>query len=273
LVISIKRWLFAVGVLLPLAAQAAEPLIMVVQPINSEATTRANYQPLAEYLGKRIGRKIELRTVNNYLVFWGMARRENQFDIALDAAHMTSYRVATHGDKVIAHIPSRVSYSLVTSEDSLVLDVEELIGKKVATLPSPGLGAIRLLEMFPNPSRQPVLIRAVNTEDAIAKLEEVSVAAAIIPTPLVSKFDGVNVVEVTDSVPAPAISVNKSLSAETVAALTKALVEMGDNEEGKAVLATARLPGFEAADDADYAGFHELLYGVWGYQVVVGAVR
>ena len=269
----IKRLLCVVGLTLPLATQAAEPLVMVVQPINSEATTRANYQPLADYLGKRIGREIELHTVDNYLIFWGMARRENQFDIALDAAHMTSYRVQAHGDKVIANIPSRVSYSLLTLEDSFVLDVEELRNKKVATLPSPALGAIRLLQMFPNPSRQPVLVRAVNTQDAIAKLRKHEAEAAIIPTPLVTNFDGVNVVDVTESVPAPAISVNKNMPADTVAALTKALVEMDDNAEGKAVLATARLPGFAAASNSDYAGYHKLLFGVWGYKVAAGAAH
>ena len=266
LVISIKRFLCVIGVMVPLAVQAAEPLVMAVQPINSAATTRANYQPLADYLARHIGREIKLRTYPNYLVFWGMVRRENPFDIALNAAHTTSYRVATHGDKVIARIPTRVSYSLLTLEDSPILDVDELVAKKVATLPSPGLGAIRLLEMFPNPSRQPILIRAVNTEDAIARLYKSSVAAAIIPTPLVAKYEGINVVEVTDSVPAPAISVNKNLSADTVAALTKALVGMSADKAGKAVLATARLPGFVPASDADYAGYHKLLDGVWGYR-------
>ena len=269
--IVIKRLFVAVSLLLPLAVQAAEPLVMVVQPINSEATTRANYQPLADYLSKRIGRDIELMTVNNYLVFWGMARRENQFDIALDAAHMTSYRVDAHGDTVIAKVPSRVSYTLVTDEDSLVLDVDELKGKKIATLPSPGLGAIRLLEMFPNPSNPPVLVRAVNTQDAIAKLQQKLVEAAIIPTPLVASFEGINVVETTDSVPAPAISVNKNMPAETVTALRKALLEMSANDEGKAVLKTAKLPGFDPAGNQDYAGLHELLYGVWGYKLVAGA--
>lgn len=267
----IKRLLCVASLALPLAAQAAEPLVMVVQPINSEETTRANNQPLADYLGKKIGREIELRTVDNYLIYWGMARRENQFDIALDAAHMTSYRVQAHGDKVIANIPSQVSYSLVTLEDSLVLEVDELRNKKVATLPSPGLGAIRLLQMFPNPARQPTLVRAVNTQDAIDKLRKNEVEAAIIPTPLVAGFGGLNVVEVTDSVPAPAISVNKNMPADTVAALTKALVEMDDNAEGKAVLATARLPGFEPASDSDYAGYHKLLYGVWGYTLAGGS--
>ena len=100
-------------------------MIMVVQPINSESVTAANYQPLVAYLSKHTGRQIELRTVNNYHVFWGMSRRKGEFDIALDAAHMTSYRVAVHGDRVIAKVPSRVSYSVVTSEDSMILDLDD----------------------------------------------------------------------------------------------------------------------------------------------------
>jgi len=272
---SFKRLIIAVGVCLPLAltVQAAEPLVMVVQPINSEATTRANDQPLVDYLAQRIGQPITLKTVGNYLVFWGMSRRDGQFDIALDAAHTTAYRIATHGDQVIARIPSKVSFSLLTREDSLVLDVDELARKKIATLPSPALGAIRLLAWYPNPSSQPVLVRAVNTEDAIAKLREGKVDAAIIPSPLVAKYEGVNVVEVTDSVPAPAISVSAKVPAETVTALRKALLGMADDPEGKKVLAEAHLPGFVAASDEDYAGYDKLLDGVWGYQPIAGGAN
>jgi phosphonate transport system substrate-binding protein len=250
---SIKFLLFSawLSVLLPLSVRAADPLIMVVQPINSEATTVANYQPLAEYLSVHSGHRVELRTVNNYMVFWGMTRRAEQFDIALDAAHMTSYRVKMHGDRVIAKVPSRVSYSLLTTDENLVLDLDELIGKRVATLPSPGLGAIRLLEMYPNPLNQPGWVRAMNTEDAIAKLRARKVSAAMIPSPLVSGFEGVSVVEVTESVPSPAISVNKRVPDQIANALRKVLLGMGETEEGRAILAAAHLPGFEAAGNED----------------------
>jgi len=267
------RRLFIVVCLLglaPMVVHAAAPLIMVVQPINSEATTEANYRPLVEYLSKRTGRQIELRPVNNYLIFWGMARRKDQFDIALDAAHMTSYRVAMHDHRVIAKVPSRVSYSLVTTDDSLILDPDELVGKRVATLPSPGLGAIRLLEMYPKLMSQPVLVRATNTEDAIAKLRAGSVGAAVIPTPLVSNFEGISVVEVTDSVPSPAISVGPKVSAQTAKDLRKALLEMANSEQGRAVLEGAHLSGFEAADNSTYEGYHSLLDGVWGYDLAGG---
>ena len=271
--------LFAAALLvaMPLIANAADstaeamrPLIMVVQPINSEATTEANYKPLVKYLSEHTGRQIQLQTVNNYHVFWGLSRRKDPFDIALDAAHMTSYRIAAHGHRVIAKVPSQVSYSLVTSEDSMILDIDELFGKRVATLPSPGLGAIRLLEMYPNVMHQPVLVRAQNTEDAIEKLRANEVAAAIIPTPLVANFDGISVVEVTEAVPSPAVSVSPRVSQQTASAISKVLVDMKNSDQGRAVLKMARLPGFEPAGDSDYRGYHALLSGVWGYDPLIG---
>lgn len=251
-------------------AEAMRPLIMVVQPINSEATTETNYKPLVKYLREHTGRQIELQTVNNYHVFWGLTRRKEQFDIALDAAHMTSYRIAAQGYRVIAKVPLQVSYSLVTSEDSMILDIDELFGKRVATLPSPGLGAIRLLEMYPDMMHQPVLVRAQNTEDAVEKLRANEVAAAMIPTPLVAHFDGISVVDVTEAVPSPAISVSPRVSQQTASAISKALVDMENSEQGRAVLKMARLPGFEPAGDSDYAGYHTLLTGVWGYDPLIG---
>ena len=252
------------------AGESKRPLVMVVQPINSEATTEANYKPLADYLSEHTGRQIKLQTVNNYHVFWGITRRKDQFDIALDAAHMTSYRILAHGHRVIAKIPSQVSYSLVTSEDKMILDPDELVGKRVATLPSPGLGAIRLLQMYPDMMHQPVLVRAQNTQDAVQKLRANDVVAAIIPTPLVSSFDGLSVVEVTDTVPSPAVSVSPRVSEKTASALRKVLIGMKNNEQGRAILESAHLPGFEIAGDTDYSGYHILLDGVWGYDRLIG---
>ena len=257
----------------PLSAGALEPLVMVVQPINSQQTTEANYGPMADYLSEHIGHPIVLKPVSNYLSFWGMARREKQFDLALDAAHMTSYRVKTRGDRVIAKVESVVSYSFVTTEDSSVLDMEDLAGRRVATLPSPGLGAIRLLNMYPNISHQPVLVIAENAEEAIKKLRTGKVEAAVIPTPLVGQYDGLSVVDVTEQVPAPAFTVSTRVPPRVAEALRDALVNMGQDEQGKAVLRGARISGFEPAENQDYAGYHVLLNGVWGYDPMVSDNR
>jgi len=253
------------------AAQAADPLVLVVQPINSLETTQASYGPLADYLSKRTGRPVVLKPVSNYMSFWGMARREDQFDLALDAAHMTSYRIAAHHDHVIAKVKSRVSYSVVTSDDSMIMDMDELMGKRIATLPSPGLGAIRLLNMYPNTSRQPVLVIVQNAEQAIARLRDGRADAAIIPSPLVGSFEGLSVVEVTEQVPAPAFSVSSKVPTQTANALRTVLLGMTEDEQGQAILKAARISGFEAATDQDYAGYHELLDGVWGYDPMISA--
>ena len=253
------------------AAQAADPLILVVQPINSQETTVANYGPLTEYLSRRTGRSVVLKPVSNYLSFWGMARRERQFDLALDAAHMTSYRIAVHNDHVIAKVKSKVSYSVVTRDDSMIMDMDELMGRRIATLPSPGLGAIRLLNMYPNISRQPVLVVVQNAEQAIAKLRDGRADAAIIPSPLVGSYEGLSVVEVTEQVPAPAFTVSDQVPTQTANALRTVLLGMTQDEQGQAILKAARISGFEAASDEDYAGYHQLLDGVWGYDPVISA--
>lgn len=268
---SIRSTLFAtlfLTILAP-ATQAADPLVLVVQPINSQETTQAKYGPLVEYLSKRTGRPVVLKPVSNYMSFWGMTRRTDQFDLALDAAHMTSYRIAAHHDRVIAKVQSQVSYSVVTRDDSMILDMDELMGKRVATLPSPGLGAIRLLNMYPNAARQPVLVIAWNSEDAISKLRSGQVSAAIIPSPLVATFEGLSVVEITEQVPAPAFSVSDKVSAQTANALRTVLLNMTQDERGQAILKAARISGFEAASDQDYADYHHLLDGVWGYDPMI----
>ena len=262
--------------LLPMAVAAqlqsqSKPLVMVVQPINSEESTLASYGPLVDYLAQRCGCEIELRPVGNYLSFWGMTRRDDQFDLVLDAAHMTSYRVEAKGFTVIAKVESVASYTVVTRDDTVFLDTDELMGRRIATLPSPGLGAIRLLQMFPSVTRQPTMVMAENSEEAIQALFSDKVAAAIIPTRLVSEYDGLNVVTTTEQVPSPAFSVSPRVDTETAAALRQALLQLTASEQGQAILASARVPAFEAADNADYEGYHALLNEVWGYDLAVSA--
>ncbi len=60
--------------------------------------------------------------------------------------------------------------------------------------------------MFPNPVRLPFYIQVTNSIDAVNKVLDGSVDAAIIPSPLVGNYDNLNSVTSTDPVPHMALS-------------------------------------------------------------------
>ncbi len=238
---------------------------LVVQPVLSEADIRKNYQPLADYLSEKTGQQFHVLTHKNFLTYWERMKKNNGFDFVLDAAHFTDYRIERKNFTVLAKFPDTVSFTVITGEDNLVFEMQELISKKIATMASPGLGAIRLDSMFPNPVRLPFYIQVHNATEAGYKVLDGSVDAAIIPTPLVGLFEGVNTILTTDPVPHMALSSSENIPRELAAKVQKSLVDAANTTDGKKMLEALNIERFDTASNADYAGYAKLLDGVFGY--------
>lgn len=246
------------------SAQAAD-LTLYVQPIESVIQTERAFQPLADYLSNKIGRKVHVKTESNFLTYWQRMRRDKDFDLVLDAAHFTDFRDQQQGYQVVAKLPDTVSFSLVTSGDLLLFDASELIGKPVASAPSPSLAGVRMAQIFPNPLRQPKLVQADNFEQALVMLHQGKIDAALVPTPLVSGDASVNTVMTTKPVPHMAFSVSPRVNARTRQAIRAALLSANTDRAGQAMLKKMHYTGFQPANNALYAGYENLLEGVWGY--------
>jgi len=237
----------------------------VVQPILPPKKTVEAFTPLTDYLSKTTGHTIKLVTSLNFLSYWQNMKKPGKYDFILDAAHLTDYRLKRMNFKVLAKRADAVSYTLVTNEQSAIIEPEELIGKSLATIGSPSLGMLRLEEMFPNPLRQPVIVEVDDSPDSIQKVLDGKVVAAIIPTPLVGGFPSLLTIITTEQVPHTAISAAPSVPADVQAAVKKALIESGKTEAGKKMLADIKFPSFEKTNAATYDGYARLLEGVWGY--------
>jgi phosphonate transport system substrate-binding protein len=237
---------------------------LVVQPILTQDETRKAFQPLADYLSKATGQQIKLQTAVNFLTYWETMKK-GKYDLVIDAAHFTDYRASRMNYTVLAKIPDVVSYSLVVHEDAVVLDPDELIGKTVATIGSPSLGAVRLEEMYPNPLRQPVIMETNNSTEAIERVINKKADAAIVPTPLVGRYPSLVTVTTTTQVPHIAISASNRVDQQTQQKISDALVNASKTAEGQAMLEAINFPGFEKANAKTYTGYASLLEGVWGY--------
>ena len=239
---------------------------LAIQPILPQEELKASYQPLADYLSKETGHTITISTQRNFLFYWTkMRKREKGFDLVLDAAHFTDFRIKKQGYTVLAKLPDTVSFSIVTGEDSFILDTEELIGLRVATMPSPSLGALRLESLFPNPMRIPNYIWEMNTTVAVEKLTSGEIDAAIIPTRLASTYDNLNLVMTTEPVPHMGLSASPDVPADVTEKIRQALLNAHTTENGKAMLAALKQDRFDPADSATYDGYSDLLKEVFGY--------
>lgn len=243
----------------------ADEYNLVIQPVLSQEDIRTNYQPLAEYLTEQTGHKFIVKTHKNFFTYWERMKKGKNFDFVLDAAHFTDFRVQRQNFTVLAKFPDTVSFTVVSGEDNLVFDMEELISKKIATMPSPGLGAIRLNSMFPNPARLPHFVQMHNSNEAAQKVIDQEVDAAIIPTPLVSLYSELNSVLSTEPVPHMALSVSPKVAPDVAEKVKQALLNANKTQSGKAMLSHLNLAAFEPASNSVYQGYAELLEGVFGY--------
>ena len=246
--------------------QAAE-YALAIQPILPQQELKKNFQPLADYLSKATGHTITITTQRNFLYYWTKMRKKKKgFDLVLDAAHFTDYRIKTQGYTVLARLPDTVSFSIVTGEDSFILDIEELIGLRIATMPSPSLGSLRLEELFPNPMRMPHYIWEANTTVAVEKILSGKIDAAIIPTRLASTYDNLNIVMTTEPVPHMGLSASPDVPPELAEKIRLALINASTTAEGQKMLSMLNVEKFEAADSSTYDGYSDLLKEVFGYQ-------
>ena len=244
----------------------ADEYTLAIQPILPQKELIESYQPLADYLSAATGHTITISTHRNFLLYWTkMRKQEKGFDLVLDAAHFTDYRIKTQGYTILAKMPDTVSFSIVTTEDNLILDIDELIGLRVATMPSPSLGALRLEELFPNPMRLPNYIWLMNTTIAMNSLLSGEVDAAIIPTRLASTYNSINIVMTTDPVPHMGLSASPDVPQKTAETIRNALLNADSTMQGQKMLSKLKLERFEATNEAAYDGNAYLLKEVFGF--------
>lgn len=249
----------------------AEPgdIVFVIQPILSEEQTRRAFQPLADYLARATGKRIVIRTLPNFLAYWEVVRQDSGYQLVLDAAHFTDYRVQKLGFKVLAKLPDTVSYSLIVGSDALVIDPAELIGKTIATTGAPSIGAARLNAMYPNPVRQPIIVDSGTAEEGLEMVLKNKALAAIVPTPLVSQRmaqgGGISVVTTTEPMPHIAFSASPKLDAGTREKIRNALVNATQTDDGRKMLKEVNFERFDPANEQIYTGQGSILKEYWGY--------
>ncbi|MDR9436628.1 MAG: PhnD/SsuA/transferrin family substrate-binding protein [Thiohalophilus sp.] len=242
----------------------AETYTLGIQPIMSRAETKTFYRPLADYLSKQTGHRFRIVAHHNFVAYWEAMRREPT-DLVLDPPHFTGYRVRKANYQVLAKIRDTLSFSLITNEDVLLFEPDELIGKRVVTPASPSLSGVELARMFPNQMRQPTIVSEPNFERALQRLKAGRAEAALIPTPMISGDTTVNTVTTTEPVPHLAVSASPKLPQQVRQQIQKALLTAHETQAGQAMLEKVNISGFEAADNDLYRPYAALLRGVWGY--------
>lgn len=244
-------------------AKADELTLSISLGLSPQQAAQA-YQPIVNYLSEATGQPIRLQTSLNALTHWQLMRRQD-YDLVLDGPAFTAYRAAKMDYTVIGKLPDVLSFTLVAHADQMLFESDELIGRTVASQPSPSLGALRLAQLYPNPMRQPELIQRDTHAAAGRAVVEGNAVGAMIPSPLVASFPDLVPIYISEQAPAPGFSTSPRVSPEVRQRLRQALLDAPNNEAGRAMLEALNVPEFEAASNETYLGLETMLEGLWGY--------
>jgi len=252
-------------------AHATNPaeLVLGVSPLLSETETREQYQPLCDYLAAATKIPCRIVTRPNFLSYWETMRRGQVYNLILDDAHFTDYRIEKMGYTVLAKIPYTVTYSLAVPRAADIRDPARLIGHRIATLGIPSMGAALLNGLFPQPSKQPIPVEVNTAAEAFVLLAAGKAEAAILPTPLVRqeilRGAALRVLLSTAPIPDMGLSAAPTIDPELRQTLREVLLNAQKADAGRKMLTELGIERFDAASATVYKGQGRILEKYWGY--------
>lgn len=261
---------------LVITALLAAPMVQgadinfTVQPIIDRAATQKAYQPLADFIAKAAGKSVEFKSSYDYADYWLAMKGGKSYNLILDGPFYTDWRVKNQGYIPLVKVPGLVSYSLVSLSSSGILEPNELVGKRIASLIPPAPGGLVMARMFPIATRQPYIIPVRSSEQALDLLLARKAEAAMVPTPLAAQAMGqgkeISTVATSDQTPHITLSAAPSIDAATRDKIKQALLGADKTPAGQAMLKHIGFEGFEPAPVEAYDGFIKYLDQDWGKQ-------
>lgn len=266
---GLMLWVCA-GIAAPLLA--AERVVFTTPPTQPVEKTQELYGPLAAWLSEVTGAEVVLVPARNFLEYTNNMR-QGQYDLIFDGPHFVSWRMLNLEHEPIARLPGELVFVLAAREDAGISDVSQLVGKKLCALASPNLATLAVLDYFPNPSRQPILVPVKSFKDSLQCALDNKALAGVMPIHFWKKWtkegetQGLKVVLSTAQRPLPprTFSISKKVSPELRAKIAAALLDAEGKPGAKPVLDRFRKKNFTDVKSDNFEGLHRLLRQVWGF--------
>jgi len=256
----------------PVNAADGDVITFATAPTQSPAKTKEIYGPLVNYMAKTTGKNIQLVIPRNFLEYTSKMRKA-EYDIIFDGPHFVNWRMENIDHQPIARLPGKLVFAAIVKDGGVVNNIKQLVGKKVCAVNSPNLATLMILDSFPNPVRQPVIVSARSFKAAFECLKSGKGEAAFLPVGFWKKFKkkgktkGLRILYTTKKKPLPTrtFSISKRLDAVSRSSIQKALLNTEGQEGAKPLLKRFRRKNFVDAPSPEFNGLSRLLLSVWGF--------
>jgi len=266
-----SRWGLITAILTVLcsfSAQAKDEIVFSTAPTDPPEVTKKLYTPLLNYLSSVTGKTFVIKPASSYIEY-NNGTLKGEYDMTFDGPHYTAWRMERQGHVPVARLPGDISIVVILRADSTISSMDELVGKKVCAFSSPNMLTMDFLNFFPNPVRQPVLLREQGFGDIVKCLKEGKGEAAVLRDKVWEKQDQTGLKLLPQqfrSYPERTFSVSRDVEAEVIAKISAALVSEEGIKASAALLQQFKKDKFIPADAKAYEGVGALLAPIWGFQ-------
>lgn len=258
------------GVTTAISPGESHELILGAAPREDEDEARALYGPLADYLGKALGRKVVFKPAGSWGAYQGLMQK-GAYDLVFDGPHFNAWRIDRTQHNVLVKVPGEhVFVVVVRKENDKVRELRQLAGRTLCGHAPPNLGTLTALNEFDNPARQPLIVNIDGWKEIHQGLLAGKCVAAVLPLKQLEKFEKdstqTRIVFRGRTLPDNALSASPRVTAADREKIVRALI----SPEGE--LATARLRQKYAAgrplavaSNQEFAGLGHYLQNEWGF--------
>ena len=272
--LNIRSALALILLVVSATAQAAkdDTIIFSTAPTHSKDETIKLYTPLMTYLSRVTGKKFVIDPAANFIEY-SVRMRLNKYDMLFDGPHLTGWRVENMEHTPIVRFPGTIKIGVAAKKESNLNSMKELEGgyTRVCAFASPNMLTMAFLSYFPNPVRQPHLVRTQGFSELVKCLKKNRGQAAVLRDKFWGKLSDEDkatlklIAEPERGYPERTFSVGPKISEP----LRKQIAEAMLSEEGvkvsQALLARFKKKNFIPAKAEDYDGLDLLLRPVWGF--------
>lgn len=249
---------------------ASADLVLSAPPRESPEAGQKLYGPLAEYLSKVTGEKIEYRHPDNWGIYQVMMTK-GAYDLVFDGPHFVSWRIRNLEHVPLVALSGKLRFVIVArKEDARIQSLADLAGKSVCGHAPPNLATLTLFDRFNNPSRQPRLLESKGFDDGYQKLLAAKCAATVLPYEVHQKLDGAGartkLLFTGEPYANQALTAGPRVSALARKQIMQALLSVEGQDKVRPVVTAFSGSEFLATTPDDYVGYVSLLKNVWGFE-------
>lgn len=247
-------------------AQGASALNLVVEPLYPPERSRQVHKPLIDYLREATGLDIQLITPENFHKYWTQIRVRDDFDLVYDAPHITDFLIQRRDYVPLAKATNPTQFTLVAGYSLEEPTLDAVFGRSIVTMSAPSMGYMLLMQMFPNPLRQPNITSAAQSwEGAVQIVFDQEADAAMLPSWMAQRYPQLVPIRQTDPYPGKTLAASPGVSAEVREAVTQALLNAAESESMADISFELKVDGFEPANPEDFRGHMQLLENLYGF--------